>query len=259
MSGSIFKKVLDLIGRDDDEEEHDRPTNTVNMLNTKSDGTPRMITRLAFVYDPNGGTAQTFVRLTAKGKALEICRMRFGENPHAALEHFEDREAAEAVLERSIAELVAGGCKVADKEDDAFTACCVRAPELERAVRENPSDEMLQVYADYLLERGDLRGELIQMMILGKDVTRWLKRNEQVLLGPLAHRRYSFRHHWSRGFLQRVELVGLPRPSATTLVEELFALPAAMLLEELVAPRDSYERLIDVPSKPASLKHVRFT
>lgn len=64
-----------------------------------------------------------------------------------------------------------------------------RNPELERAILANPYDrEAYAVFADWLQERGDPRGELISLQLAGNDVAakQLLAAQEAYFLGPLA-------------------------------------------------------------------------
>lgn len=60
------------------------------------------------------------------------------------------------------------------------------------AIRQDPSDAPRLVYSDWLLERGDVRGELIQLMVelsrgkkIKRKVDRFQREHQSVILGPL--------------------------------------------------------------------------
>jgi len=92
----------------------------------------------------------------------------------------------------------------------------VRAAELIAAIVANPKDNgAWHVYADWLLERGDVRGELIRIAALAAagDVDAFWRiqliqtNDEEKLLSP---RLFSHTHHWEfgwhRGFIHRASL-----------------------------------------------------
>lgn len=216
---------------------------------------PAAASRVVFVYRPETGPAQTMTRFALFGASVEVSRQRFGETRQSVREVFDSAEIAKTALERMVAELCATGHKAAESERAAFTALIVHSPELEEALVKNPTDAMLQVYGDYKLERGDLHGELIQLMIRKKSTEAWLKKNEPVLFGPAWHRRSSFRHRWSRGFISELDLVQTSLTLAEPLIRDLFALPAMMLLNEIVVPAD-FQPLIASLMRPPSLKRV---
>lgn len=99
---------------------------------------------------------------------------------------------------------------------DAAPATAVRDPELERQIREDPTNATpYLVYADWLQERGDPLGELIALGVASASGTdadlgrfeRHLKRHEAYLLGDteLATRA---RLQWRFGHVQAIDALG---------------------------------------------------
>lgn len=94
-------------------------------------------------------------------------------------------------------------------------AAALRQPELEAAIEKSPDDPgPYLVYADWLQELGDPRGELIALhhRKAEKPATKLLEKHREQLLGALAplytDERYGFglRVEWRFGFMRRVSL-----------------------------------------------------
>jgi hypothetical protein len=258
MSDSIFKRVAKALARMEKHvaREEKRASSSFNLMPKRPDRPFERFSRHVFVYHPQQGPSQTLTRFTLREKSVDICRQRFGESRQVVTEDFPDHERAEAAMQRLVDELKDAGNTTSETERDAFRALIVRNPELEAALQKDASDATLQVYADYLLERGDLRGELIQMMITGVDTRGWLRIKERVLLGPLYRTRHVYEHRWRRGFIERLLFREVDFELASQTVEDLFQLPATLLLEEVVAPQE-YAVHLDRLVLPPSLKDVR--
>lgn len=115
-------------------------------------------------------------------------------------------------------------------------------PQLEAAIAGAPKDrDRYLVYADYLQERGDPRGELIALQDRGATDARARRSAELLLeekrdyfLGPIAgHPRVDL--SWRLGFLERacLSLDGTERPAAAELVAALLGHPSAKFLQRL--------------------------
>jgi len=118
----------------------------------------------------------------------------------------------------------------------------VNAEELIAAIVAAPDDdEPWLVYTDWLLDRGDPRGELmsLQAAVDAEDPAaiwrlRELENDEDRLLSPrlLAQTRY-WRFEWKRGFIGVAELRAEAGPPTRECLEALFAEPHAALIDSL--------------------------
>jgi uncharacterized protein (TIGR02996 family) len=124
---------------------------------------------------------------------------------------------------------------------------------LRAAIAAAPDDpEPFLVYADFLLQRGDPRGELIMVMHereLRPDDEALLRRQEELLprssralLGGLSKHGQYVELDWQRGFIRAATLTNREQSPARSRLARLVALlaaaPAALLVDELtlVAP-----------------------
>jgi uncharacterized protein (TIGR02996 family) len=113
-------------------------------------------------------------------------------------------------------------------DDDA------RTRELLGQLETAPDDRGLYgVLADHLQQRGDPRGELIALDLLGSLEETALARRRQLAAGlaPPLDRGISYRPRWGIGFLRTLELSTLP---TTNQLRTLLAHPSCRLLEALV-------------------------
>jgi uncharacterized protein (TIGR02996 family) len=101
---------------------------------------------------------------------------------------------------------------------------------IDAIVRDPDAEDGWLRYADWLLDRGDPRGELIV----------WGKREDAAaasdsLLSPrLAAQAHFWHLRWRRGFVHTAQLIGAPDdPAGVEAIEALFADPHAGLLREL--------------------------
>ena len=120
-------------------------------------------------------------------------------------------------------------------------------PELARAIDEG-HDDALGVYADWLNDQGDSRGELAQIQIrLEKDPKhKQLRATEKTLfkqyaeqfLGKLAPVRDLVKLEWRAGFIRKARLANdltrTPEPNLTEILGWLLAEPSARFMRELV-------------------------
>ncbi len=134
----------------------------------------------------------------------------------------------------------------------------VRNPELEALIDDDPTDpEGYLVYADWLQQQGDVRGELIVVQhglsldpddaALERAETALLKQFEDELLGPLAkytHIRTTYRSFkalaWRYGFLRAARLRRIGDTPISEVVRMLLEHPSGRFLERLVLGRVTY-------------------
>ena len=108
---------------------------------------------------------------------------------------------------------------------------------IDAIVREPDVDGNWLVYADWLCERGDPRGELINLGMAAdsEDVrarVRELEADEERLISPrLAAQAHYWRFRWRRGFIDYADLQGAADdPAGVEALDALFADPHAALL-----------------------------
>jgi uncharacterized protein (TIGR02996 family) len=154
-----------------------------------------------------------------------------------------------------------------------------QSPELEALIEEEPSDpERYLVYADWLQQQGDPRGELIVIQYrlattdddrtlgaLERDEATLFKKYEDELLGPLAtftfhrtsHRSYRT-FSWRYGFIRAARLSRLYH-QFDEVHRLLLEHPAARFLERILYPSlREPERVLDVLRRraPATLRSI---
>ncbi len=175
--------------------------------------------------------------------------VRFGEE---AREHPSERKALAEFQARGVARREAGWL-LAESPREAYLALVESSPEIEARCRE-PGDEGCRVYADWLQERGDPRGELLAaehaLLREGidageaarlKDHERALfEANRRHLLGPLLDSP-RVRVTWRHGWIDEVEVVltsgnlpALDPAGIREVIGDLLAVPAARLLQGFV-------------------------
>jgi uncharacterized protein (TIGR02996 family) len=152
---------------------------------------PRLVERLERVSFDHLGNLETFLaeRLSAILPALvaELADLPALGEP--------DRRTVEELLERERSPVAS------EPELEVLLARILAHPE---------DDELRLVYADALLERGDPRGELIQLQIQRPGTSRertLLKKHPQRLLGPLAPAVGEASAVFARGFLDACTVV----------------------------------------------------
>ncbi len=185
----------------------------------------------------------------------------------------------------------AKGKKAAPVVEDG-TKLDARNPELEKAIVANPNDrEAYAVYADWLMEQGDPRGELISLQLGNKDgqAKKLIEKHQDYFLGPLAahqkvyddngnnsvsHLRTSAQEKewqkladqaffWRHGFIHRVRLSHNSYSDSgfagdlSKVLEQVFAHPSGRFVVELAFMSDGdpndddLQDLIDVVAKKA--------
>ena len=131
----------------------------------------------------------------------------------------------------------AEGMAIAESELEAFEALSSRSSELDQVLANAPDDLAAhQVYADWLLERGDPRGELISLALASSPTENWLATNLGQVIGPLAHHRTRLKIRWKSGWIEAIEIGSQFATSDEEIVQLLCALPASLLLRRLTMP-----------------------
>ena len=148
-------------------------------------------------------------------------------------------------------------------------AAADRNPELERAIEARPDDpEPYLVFGDWLIARGDPRGELVALMHrfgadwhpfapdggeLKREIGRRFGASRRALMGPLADLdEAAFYALWRWGFVRRLEL----HRGDDRLLGSILEHPCARFLRELTIPRSprQVERLCRRGFAPATLR-----
>jgi uncharacterized protein (TIGR02996 family) len=207
-------------------------------------------------FERTRGSLRHVARVERRGLEVVLTRGRFGDDgkvtkvalatPRAARDH------ADALVEKLLAEGFAPAAGPPGSTAVRGRVAC--NPELERLLEEAPDDPTQSlVYADWLTEQGDVRGELIRIQValeerpgdlaLLRTEGGLLRDFEAELLGPLAKRtvlRLSPREvlpavRWRRGFPRAVRLWNDPkRQSMDQLLSALFNHPAGRFVERLI-------------------------
>lgn len=223
-----------------------------------------------------------FWQIQRTGTLVSTCWGRVGaESPRSTAARCESEQAAIALVEAQISEKTQKGYQPSGwKVSTSRHGVSLTNPELEQAIVADPDDPRhYLVYADWLMERRDPRGELISAACErdeDPDSTRAIQEEERLLreyrdelLGPLAP--YAVTHggihsrgfEWRRGFIHTARLYGLPprlpallrRRLGTELglpipklMRKLFDHPSGHLLHKLIIGAPS-----DVPGTLAAL------
>jgi len=121
-----------------------------------------------------------------------------------------------------------------------YAGCVEAQPWIDAIVREPEEDGHWLVYADWLLEQGDTRGELITLGLAeqsdeARKRIRMLEGDEARLLSPrLFEQSHFWQFEWRRGFLHGATLGGaMDDPPTAEAIEAVFADPHAGLLHRL--------------------------
>jgi uncharacterized protein (TIGR02996 family) len=105
-------------------------------------------------------------------------------------------------------------------------------PALVAGLRANPDDEAARkVFADALVARGDPWGEILALEQAGKRAAaaKLLKKHAAQVTGGFGLRRFT----WTDGFIDEVEIDRRDPSQASSMLDDVCALPAAVLLRGL--------------------------
>jgi uncharacterized protein (TIGR02996 family) len=138
-------------------------------------------------------------------------------------------------------------------------------PDLEAAIIRNPKDDAAwQVYADWLNERGAVRGELAALQLarekrklpsLRKRAEALLEEHEELFYGP-GYEDFNTKIKWKAGFWKSLVI----ESELDIALDELLALRSARLLQSLktngtISASDAAKAILKVGSLPA-LRHL---
>jgi uncharacterized protein (TIGR02996 family) len=162
-------------------------------------------------YEFSEGTSNKFWEITLSDKSFTTKFGKIGANGQTTIKNFGSPAEAKKEHDKLVAEKVKKGYKpiagakaakatpatngkAKGKPNEAAPATATgkldaRNPELEKAILANPSDrDAYAVYADWLQEQGDPRGELISLQLGYKDkqAKQLIEKHQDYFLGPLA-------------------------------------------------------------------------
>jgi hypothetical protein len=170
------------------------------------------------------GTGQS--RCKGCGKQIPKGEHRFlgfyGSWYHLACAAEQRPRGFDGALEKRAAKLLAANPPKAP-------AAAPRDAELEAALRANPDEATRRVFADALLARGDVWGEILALELAGKPADALFKKHAKKLMGGLPPKLFS----WERGFIDEVVLEMRGVEYALQQLDDVCALPAAVLLRSL--------------------------
>ena len=199
-----------------------------------------------------------FWSIEVSGSAFTVTYGKVGSAGQTSTKAFATPEQAQAEAEKLIREKTGKGYREATPSGPSSDIAA-----LESSILAQPFDSTpYRIYADYLADHGDPRGEFMQVQIalqdetLAKAARDELKEREAVLLaaherqwlGPLAaftiapdgKTEAPVGHRFERGWLERIEFHNLTVNQARALA----AAPDARLLRELVVEQVESEALV---------------
>jgi uncharacterized protein (TIGR02996 family) len=142
------------------------------------------------------GTSSKFWEVSIDNKRVKTRYGKIGAAGQTTVKDFDSKPAAQAEANRLVAEkvkkgYVEGGAGAAPSKTAAAIAgkADARNPELEAAIVADPHDrDAWTIYADWLQEQGDPRGELMSLQLAGQDkqAQKLLDKHVDYFLGPIA-------------------------------------------------------------------------
>ncbi len=158
-----------------------------------------------------------FWEITVEGDSYTVRYGRLGTDGQTKTKAFASAEVARREADKMIASKTKKGyAKVSSGGANAAPAAESGSnPELEAAITADPDDASAwQVYADWLQEQGDPRGEAIAFELAGnsEEVAQLISANLDVFLGPLAAHQKTYDGEdtnvfgWKRGFIDSLRL-----------------------------------------------------
>lgn len=149
-------------------------------------------------FEFSEGSSNKFWEVSIDGTTVRARYGKIGAKGQLTVKEFGSKGDAQKERDKLVAEktkkgYVEGGSEAASESDDAGANAIVkgdaRNPALEKAILANPFDrEAYAVFADWLQEQGDPRGELISLQLANKDkaAAKLITSQSAYFLGPLA-------------------------------------------------------------------------
>lgn len=175
-------------------------------------------------YEFSEGTSNKFWEITLTDASFTTKFGKIGANGQTTIKKFGSAADAKKEHDKLVAEKVKKGykpvggkpAKAGKAEPKASakgstakgkapmvadgTTYDARNPELEKAILANPTDrEAFAVYADWLMEKGDPRGELISLQLGNKEgqAKKLIEKHQDYFLGPLAEHQKVHDENWN--------------------------------------------------------------
>jgi len=145
-------------------------------------------------FEFSEGSSNKFWEVSIKGTSVRTRYGKIGAKGQLTVKDFDSKGGAQKELDRLVAEKTkkgyaeSGGGKV-EATDVGIAKGDARNPALEKAILANPLDvEAYSVFADWLQEQGDPRGELMSLQLAHKDkaAQALIDKHPAYFLGPLA-------------------------------------------------------------------------
>lgn len=241
-------------------------------------------------FEFSEGSSNKFWEVSLEGTSVRTRYGKIGAKGQLTVKDLDSKGAAQKELDRLVAEKTKKGYAESGAEADIANADA-RNPALEKAILANPLDvEAYSVFADWLQEQGDPRGELMSLQIAHKDkaAQALIDKHAAYFLGPLAEHVIvhddngnNSRSHlrtkeqdkewqktaakaflWRNGFIYRLRLShnsysGAQEEKTVDILEQVFEHPSGRYIVELNFmsngdPNDNdLQDLIDMVGKKA--------
>ena len=197
-------------------------------------------------FDRTQGADQAFVTISRKEAVINLRRRTFGDPGN---EQTIECATADDAVKRI--ETLLNGRAVADSDIDAYRAMTARNPQLEARVVAAPNENApRQVYGDWLLDNGDVRGDYLLRAVRGEERPDM----KSVMLGPLADVEDENGTVWDRGLITRLAFRERG-PWSRNHIEEALGAMATIIMREIEIPVQLAKALLG-PSWPESLDSV---
>lgn len=175
------------------------------------------------MYWERAHPSESFVELERSGARLLRRWGRLGREGLSRIEEHKSPEEATTALERQVRGIEGRGYVPGYSH-----------PELIAAIERSPDDDgPYLVYSDWLIERSDVRGELIRRMRERRDwaVRAWLEENAAQLAPRWWSRCATI--EWRLGFASRIEISGLNEGNTVWLLRRMLAHPTNRFAREI--------------------------
>jgi len=236
-------------------------------------------------YELSDGTSNKFWEIELSGASFTTTYGKLGTRGQTTLKQHKSAADAKKAHDKLVAEKVKKG--YVERGGDG-AAADKRHPELEQAILADPYDiSAYTVYADWLQEQGDPRGELMSLQLaaetrdaprLDKAAAALIQKNAAYFLGPLADHTLTYDGHdddafsWRFGFIHSAKLSHNQytnedfEGSMAEVLETLLRHPSGRFLTELVfgfnddPNEDPLDDLIGILARkaPATLRKLHF-
>ncbi len=232
------------------------------------------------------GTSSKFWEIKLDGESVTTRYGKIGTGGQTTEKELDSSSAAFKEYERLVAEKIKKG--YVEKGGGGTAAAHKRHPDLEKAILADPYDSLgYTVYADWLQEQGDPRGELMSLHLAAetkrdgkaaKAAAGLLASNADYFLGPLANHTKTYDGNdtdaftWRFGFIHAAKLSHNQytnkdfKGTLAEVLETLLRHPSGRFLTELVfgfnndPNEDPLDDLIGILAKkaPATIRKLHF-